>query len=391
MEPPGTLLNPLQRRIVGAGATAIAVAVLLAAAYGTFEVLRWFVATFSSVLLPLVAAAILDTLLTPLMHWLEARTRLKRAGTIAVIFAIVLLGITPIAMLLGFQLWEQGTNLFSVLRENITAWGEHIADSETLDEIVNFLGNKNFESLANDLTSSARSGLTAGLDALGSASSGILGFFGQAAMWLVLPVYLIFLLYTDEENLPRLAKNLTFVPMRYRDDILYLVRQFSDILIAYFRGQVVIAVLTGIILAIGFSIVGLKFGLFIGFAAGLANLIPYLGTTAGVLTILPLAYFQGDGGNWGLLILVSLVFAGAQFVQDYILTPRVMGKRTGLGPMTIIFSIFFWGVALGGISGVILAIPLTAFFTVFWRLAKKKYLPRFDDEADAADEAETTG
>jgi predicted PurR-regulated permease PerM len=51
-----------------------------------------------------------------------------------------------------------------------------------------------------------------------------------------------------------------------------------------------------------------------------------------------------------------------------------MGGRTGLHPMMIIFAIFFWGTALGGIMGMILAIPLTAFLVVFWRLAKEKYI-----------------
>jgi hypothetical protein len=56
------------------------------------------------------------------------------------------------------------------------------------------------------------------------------------------------------------------------------------------------------------------------------------------------------------------------------LTPKIMGDRTGLHPMVIIVAIFFWGTALGGILGMILAIPLTAFLVVFWRLAKEKYI-----------------
>jgi predicted PurR-regulated permease PerM len=51
-----------------------------------------------------------------------------------------------------------------------------------------------------------------------------------------------------------------------------------------------------------------------------------------------------------------------------------MGDRTGLHPIVIILAIFFWGSALSGITGMILAIPLTAFLVVFWRLAREKYL-----------------
>jgi len=61
-------------------------------------------------------------------------------------------------------------------------------------------------------------------------------------------------------------------------------------------------------------------------------------------------------------------------IEGYFLTPKIMGDRTGLHPVVIIIAIFFWGSALNGIAGMILAIPLTAFLVVFWRLAREKYV-----------------
>ena len=69
-----------------------------------------------------------------------------------------------------------------------------------------------------------------------------------------------------------------------------------------------------------------------------------------------------------------VVFVVVQLIESYGLTPRIMGDRTGLHPMAIIVAVFFWGSALSGILGMILAIPLTAFLVVFWRLAKEKYI-----------------
>ncbi len=71
---------------------------------------------------------------------------------------------------------------------------------------------------------------------------------------------------------------------------------------------------------------------------------------------------------------VLVVFAVVQSIEGYFLTPKIMGDRTGLHPVAIIIAIFFWGTALSGISGMILAIPLTAFLVVFWRLAREKYV-----------------
>jgi len=143
---------------------------------------------------------------------------------------------------------------------------------------------------------------------------------------------------------------------------------------------VIIGLLLGLVLAIGFGLVGLKFGIFLGLILGLLNIIPYLGTMIGLITVLPLAYLQDEGGP--VLVGLSLVvFIIGQLLTDYLFTPRIMGDKTGMSPMLIIFSVFFWGAALGGILGMILAIPLTAFFLVFWRLAREKYLPALTAKA----------
>jgi predicted PurR-regulated permease PerM len=67
------------------------------------------------------------------------------------------------------------------------------------------------------------------------------------------------------------------------------------------------------------------------------------------------------------------VEATVQIVESWILTPKIMGDRTGLHPVAIIVAIFFWGTAFHGVLGMLLAIPLTAFFVTAWRLAKRKY------------------
>ena len=88
---------------------------------------------------------------------------------------------------------------------------------------------------------------------------------------------------------------------------------------------------------------------------------------------LPTAYFQAEGG-WELLGLTVIIFVVVQMIEGMILTPKIMGDKTGLHPVAIIVAILFWGAALGGIMGMILAIPLTAFLVVFWRLLKEKYV-----------------
>jgi predicted PurR-regulated permease PerM len=104
------------------------------------------------------------------------------------------------------------------------------------------------------------------------------------------------------------------------------------------------------------------------------NIVPYLGSMVGLAVALPIAFFQEDGGL-STCVLLLVVFAVVQQIEGWFLTPKIMGQRTGLHFMAIIVAIFFWGTALGGILGLIVAIPLTAFLASLWHLAREKYIP----------------
>jgi predicted PurR-regulated permease PerM len=169
------------------------------------------------------------------------------------------------------------------------------------------------------------------------------------------------------------AQLLPFLKPATRKDVIYLVQEFVNIVVAFFRGQLIIAFLQGLLFAVGFSLVGLRYGFVIGLLLGFLNVVPYLGSIIGLGMALPLALLQ-EGGGWGKLAFVLLVFVVVQLIEGYLLTPRIMGERTGLHPLAIIVAVFFWGQALGGIMGMIFAIPLTAFLASLWRLAKEKYI-----------------
>jgi predicted PurR-regulated permease PerM len=191
--------------------------------------------------------------------------------------------------------------------------------------------------------------------------------------WAVLPVYLAFFLMAKPFEPRQLGDFLPFLKKETREDVIYLLDQFIGILLTFFRGQIIIALAQGVLLSIGFALIGFPYSIVTGMMLGLLNIIPYLGSMVGLGVVLPLAYFIDDGGLLQ-VALALVVFGAVQAIEGYLLTPRIMGNRTGLHPALIIFAVFFWGVALGGILGMMLAIPLTAFAVVFWRLLKKKYM-----------------
>ena len=385
-------LSPSQKRIIAAGATALALILLIATACSLFVVLQMFILTFKDVLLPLAIAAILATLLRPIITLCEKHTRLSKTQGIMLLYLLVLLAIATITMLLLPILFRQGAefieavpsirdNFYQFLQEKTPAVWQwlHAKLGQTPQAYVQNIVATHSETITNGLQA-----LPEKISTIGGSVSGFIGsMFAKIAAYAIIPIYLFFILNGNRDVWNDLQKQLSFLPDERRHDIVFLCRQFSEILIAFFRGQIIIGLLLGVVLAVGFALVGLKFGIVLGLVLGLLNIIPYLGTMLGILTVLPLAYFQDDGGT-SLIGLCAIIFIIGQLLTDYVFTPRIMGDKTGMGPMLIIFSIFFWGVALGGIMGMVLAIPLTAFFLIFWRLARERYLPALiSKQADA--------
>ena len=372
----GFELSARQQATVATAITVVSAFVVICAVAALLWLVGAFFTTFSGVFLPLAVAGIVALILNPYFDWLVARKLPAPAALIAVFLAI-LIPIVGFGWFLGDIVVEQASDLISKIPEWWQTGIEQLKQRwPRIQELSQQYGVE--EKLTSAFEGKEGAVLSAlqflGLKAL-SAGAGIFGFFGKLAGWAVLPVYVAFFLLIDLKGQTGVWSRaaLPFLKAETRDDITYLVNEFVEIIVAFFRGQFVIALMQGILFAIGFEIVGLSYGLILGLLLGFLNIIPYLGSIVGLSVALPLALFQ-TGGGWALVIGVLVVFSIVQAIEGYVLTPRIMGGQTGLHPMAIIVAIFFWGTALKGITGMILAIPLTAFFVVFWRLLKEKYI-----------------
>ena len=145
---------------------------------------------------------------------------------------------------------------------------------------------------------------------------------GAVFSWAVLPVYFAFFLMASPKRVDS-AQLLPFLKPETRGDVVYLLEEFVNIVVAFFRGQLIVAFLQGLLFAIGFSVVGLKYGFVLGLLLGFLNIIPYLGSIIGLSITIPLSYFQ-TGGGLDTLIGVAIVFAAVQLIEGYVLTPKVM-------------------------------------------------------------------
>lgn len=368
-------LSEHQQKTIAAALTVLAAVIILAALAVLFWVIGRFLRTFSAVLLPLAVAAVAALVFKPEYQWFRIKLRTPKIVAVVLVFLSILIPIAAFSWIFGALIVEQASELVARAPE---AWAAvSAAVKERWPKVLVMLKSSSALEHLGAALDGQEEALMGGLQVILlkglAAGAGVARGFGALLSWVVLPVYFAFFLVAETKEKSSLEQLLPFLKEKTRKDVVYLVNQFVDILVAFFRGQLIIAFLQGMLFALGFSIVGLKYGFLIGLALGFVNIIPYLGSMLGLGVAVPLALFQ-QGGGWGRLLAVLVVFTLVQTFEGYVLTPKIMGDRTGLHPMAIIVAIFFWGTALSGIFGMILAIPLTAFLVVFWRLAMEKYV-----------------
>ena len=136
----------------------------------------------------------------------------------------------------------------------------------------------------------------------------------------------------------------------------------------YFRGQAIVALCVGILFSIGFLIIDFPMAIGLGLFIGLLNMVPYLQLVGFIPTILLAIVKAADTGEnfWWVLFLALIVFAVVQLIQDSFLTPKIMGKVTGLNSAIILLSLSIWG-SLLGVLGMIIALPMTTLLLTYYQ------------------------
>jgi predicted PurR-regulated permease PerM len=329
---------------------------------------------FSGVLWPLAVAGVLALVLRPVVELLEKRLQLRRLTSVVLLYGVFVLLAGALLVVLIPPLATQIVNLIGDVPAYWERASTYVRDHnpEWTARARRLLANPTVREGVDTLLRESKQLASAAVPSLKAAGGGILGVFTFTTHLAIVPVYLFFFLLARGEPTDQLPGHLSFLRPSLREDVVFLIREFVAIMESFFRGQIFIGLIMGALLAVGYTIVGLKFGLFVGLALGVLNIVPYLGTILGLGAALPLAFFQ-PGGGWTMVGLVLLVKIIVQCIEGWFLTPKIMGDRTGLHPVTIIVAVFFWGTAFGGILGMLLAIPLTAFVVTAWRLAKQKY------------------
>lgn len=200
----------------------------------------------------------------------------------------------------------------------------------------------------------------------------ILGFFGVLLGFAMVPIYLYYFLKESDSIKSHWQDYVPLKASSFKNEVVETLREINGYLISFFRGQVLVAFIDGILVGIALTLFGLNYGLLIGVVMALLGIIPFIGNILCLIPACIIAVIQGESEPWGLpqwgyVLCVVGIFIVVQQINSLVTAPKIVGDSVGLHPMTVIFSMLFWSLLLGGFLGALLAVPLTAAVKVIFR------------------------
>lgn len=225
----------------------------------------------------------------------------------------------------------------------------------------------------------------------------VLSLLGLLLGLLIAPVYLFFFL-KDSDSIRKRWHN--YVPLRashFKTEVVETLQEINGYLISFFRGQVVVAMIDGILVGITLSIYGLPYGFLVGIFMAILGIIPYIGNIMCLIPACIIAFLHAKSAGQGEIIFglspvmytigVVVIFVVVQQINSLVTAPKIVGDSVGLHPMTVIFSMLFWTLILGGFLGALLAVPLTAALKVllrryFWERGLKEDIQEAEQSGD---------
>lgn len=338
-----------------------------------FVALFLLIKRLSGVLLPFLVSFVIAYMLAPIVDFFQHKCRLKNRTVSVIVTLTLAIGLVVGAVAaLTPAINREMTTLSESAKEfamNFNA-NKYLPD-QLSEELTDFVSNMDFNAILSnpDIQQTIKNLVPK----LGSwISSGLSTLAGLAVVFVCL-LYIIFLLIDYE----KISKNwANYVPERYRHNIQTLMSDLDKHMNGYFRGQALIAFIVGILFAIGFQIIGLPMGIAMGLIIGVFNLIPYM-QALGIPPCILLGLIQSaETGRplWVIALCITAVFVIVQSIQDLVLTPKIMGNVTGMGPAMILLCLSIWG-SLLGIVGMIIALPITTLLISYY----KRFVLHIDD------------
>ncbi len=400
-----------QARILWMSLTALAIGILIVllgfVIWGFGLVLK----VLSPVLWPLAIAGIMAYLLDPVVDFFERR-KVSRGRAILLVFAICVLSVSGVVANVVPRLVRETETLIADipayskdLQKDLTRW---ISKKPFFDAWrIKFLPGQTNTPSANPNTNVADVSAPASTNRVETnpalppplenawatrISESVLSWMGEVlpkmGSWLLaqlshvaswagmivglamVPVFTFYFLQEKSGIQKGWTNYLPVQESKFKEELVFVLNSINNYLIVFFRGQVLIAFCNAVLLTVGFLSLGLNYAVLLGLVAGALSMVPYLGTIVTIIPTLILAAVQFKDVFHPAMVVV--IFAVVNLIEGFVISPKIMGDRVGLHPLTIIVAVLVGTTLLGGILGGILAIPLTAalrvvMFRYVWR------------------------
>ena len=379
-----------QRKVCWAALTGIALVVVVSLVFGLLFGLGSLFVALEPVLLPVVIAGFLAYLLSPCVALVQRRITGRIWAVVAVMslagVLLVGLGLTIVpplvqqtgeliskreqilvsvveggkAQLAENRLLQQGVDvLYGKMLKDARASELPLEDYENLSQETTYAGKLTAILSFNSsyITEKVMRWLTAGTRALSGVSMAFIGT-------IMVPVFLFYFLLESAS----IAKNWhTVLPIRrsaFREEVVGTLQEINNYIISFVRGQMLVSVIDGVILAVALKIMGLPYAVTIAAAAALLGIIPYLGMISTWIPAALIAWFTWHDVSH--VVIVSAIFGCVSQFDGWVLQPRIVGSRVKMHDLTVMFSVLFWSFVIGGVVGALLAVPLTASIKVIF-------------------------
>ncbi|WP_423188562.1 AI-2E family transporter [Alkalibacterium sp. f15] len=329
----------------------------------------------SNVLVPFVIALLLYYLFSPFVDFLE-KHKVKRVYGVGILF-LLLIGLMTLGIALLFPLLrDQVTNFvddfpsfIDSFLESITGWVANLPFGEDIESFI-----QEGESFVAGIPDNIDQYLSEGFSGLSSVVSSVTNIVVTIVTF---PIILFFLLKDEQRFLNAV---LSVSPPKWREDLVRVTSEVNSQVGAYVKGQLIIATSIGVMMFIGFSIIGLEYNGVLAVIAGFTSIIPYIGPTLAFIPALVIALID----SWWMVAQLLLVWMVVQFIDGNLIEPNIMGKQLNVHPLTIIIVLLVMGDMLG-LFGLIFGVPIYAILKVMvvhaFQQFKRRYNKYYGDVA----------
>ncbi|KKI65616.1 AI-2E family transporter [Staphylococcus cohnii] len=338
-------------------------------------IFKAFIIVFNTIVAPIIVSIILYYLFNPLVNLME-RYNISRLWGVIILF-LVIIGVIALAInllipVIGAQFKSFGNN-FPYYVDKVNKF----IDSVTKYSLIsNFYGQiqDQLDSLAKKLPSM----VSDYFNGFGSKVKNFAEALVNVGVVIATTPFVLFFMLKDGHRFKEFSTNL--MPPKFRKDFHDLLDKMSLQVGSYIQGQIIVSFCIGILLFIGYSIIGLDYSLILASIAAVTSVVPYIGPTIAISPAIIIALITSPI----MLLKLVVVWTAVQFIEGHFISPNIMGKTLKIHPLTIIFILLSAGNLLG-VVGVILGIPAYAILKVLvshlFTMYKRRYNKYYGDDA----------